>query len=126
MWLLYTPLPLHTILIHTSILYIHIFTQYNSYYIYTYIYTFHMLRYIILYLHCICVYTYTAFHFFADVALQRYYKRFVRDYIRYKDEIFCIADDIITAIRKDVRKTEKGHNSDAVFGSGNYYALHIR
>ena len=70
--------------------------------------------------------TYTAFHFFADVALQRYYKRFVRDYIRYKDEIFCIADDIITAIRNDVRKTEKGHNSDAGFGSGNYYALHIR
>ena len=72
------------------------------------------------------IYTYAAFHFFADVALQRYYKRFVRDYIRYKDEIFCIADDIITAIRNDVRKTVKGHNSDAVFGSGNYYALHIR
>jgi hypothetical protein len=34
-----------------------------------------------------------AFAFFADTKMQSFYKRFVRDYMRYKDEIQCAGND---------------------------------
>lgn len=45
-----------------------------------------------------------------------FYKRFGRDYLRYKDTIQCIAHKLVEAIRKD----------SLTIGSGEYYALHIR
>ena len=51
--------------------------------------------------------------------MQSFYRRFVRDYMRYKDYIQCAGADIVTAVRQD---------SLAVYphNHGNYYALHIR
>ena len=57
--------------------------------------------------------------FFADDWMQSYYKRFVRDYIRYKDELFCEAHNLLQAIRQDARQVAPQENGD-------FYALHIR
>jgi len=60
-----------------------------------------------------------AFAFFADPAVQSFYKRFVRDYMRYNDEIQCAASEIVEKVREDARKYAPQHN-------GNFYTLHIR
>ena len=59
------------------------------------------------------------FAFFGDTNQQKFYKRLVRDYIRYKDEIHCVGHDVVQAIRKDAAV----HNKD---GSNHFYTLHIR
>lgn len=51
--------------------------------------------------------------------MQSFYRRFVRDYMRYKDEIQCAGAEIVAAVREDALKL----NPD---GGGVYYALHIR
>ena len=40
-----------------------------------------------------------AFTFFASKEMQSFYKRFVRDYMRYKDVIQCYGHELVTAIR---------------------------
>lgn len=51
--------------------------------------------------------------------MQSFYRRFVRDYMRYKDEIHCMGAAIIAAVREDsLRENPQG--------GGAYYALHIR
>ena len=50
--------------------------------------------------------------------MQSFYKRFVRDYMRYRDEIQCLGHELIQAVRDDARA--------AGIPSGEYYALHIR
>eukprot|EP01038_Epipyxis_sp_PR26KG_P011327 gene11327-15191_t len=57
--------------------------------------------------------------FFADPWMQSYYKRFVRDYIRYKDEIQCAADELLRAVRRDARLLAPHDNGD-------FYAIHVR
>lgn len=54
---------------------------------------------------------YTFIHL-QDDAVDRYYKRFVRDYVHYIDEIFCKAAVIINKLRQE--------------GKGHYSAFHIR
>ena len=51
--------------------------------------------------------------------MHQFYKRFVRDYIRYKDELFCVAHDVIQVIRKEAAEFDPA-------SGGNFYALHIR
>ncbi len=51
--------------------------------------------------------------------MQRFYRRFVRDFIRYKDEIQCAGDKLIKLIRHDALQVDPE-------GKGVYYALHIR
>ena len=59
-----------------------------------------------------------AFAFFADPSMQSFYKRFIRDYMRYRDEIQCLGHELVTAVREDARASG--------VPSGDYYALHIR
>jgi hypothetical protein len=60
----------------------------------------------------------SAFAFFASPAMQSFYKRFIRDYMRYRDEIQCFGHELIQAVRADARN-EGIHNGD-------YFSLHIR
>ena len=50
--------------------------------------------------------------------MQSFYKRFVRDYMRYRDEIQCLGHSLIMAVREDARKSG--------IVSGDYYSMHIR
>ena len=50
--------------------------------------------------------------------MQSFYKRFIRDYMRYRDEIQCLGHELVKAVRADARTTGSP--------SGDYYALHIR
>ena len=52
--------------------------------------------------------------YFTNPVLDNYYKRFVRDALRYKDEIFCAAGKVIKALRRDAG------------GDGHYSSFHIR
>ena len=61
----------------------------------------------------------TAFTFFANPDMQSFYKRFVRDYLRYKDDIHCAGHELISAVRKDALELDPT-------GNGDFYALHIR
>ena len=48
-----------------------------------------------------------------------FYKRFVRDFMRYKDSIQCAGHELIQAVRQDSIALDPE-------GKGEYYALHIR
>ena len=51
--------------------------------------------------------------------MQSFYRRFVRDYMRYKDNIQCAGSELLAAVRADALKV-------APHGGGDFYALHIR
>lgn len=51
--------------------------------------------------------------FFENESLDRYYKRFVRDYVHYMDEIFCKGAMIIAKLKEESR-------------NGKYSSFHIR
>jgi hypothetical protein len=59
-----------------------------------------------------------SFAFFADPAQRSFYRRMVRDYMRYRDPIQCAGARLVDAVRDMSRKL--GH------ADGAYYALHIR
>ena len=61
-----------------------------------------------------------AFEFFEDPNMQSFYRRFVRDYMRYKDEIHCAGAEIVAAVRESAKKLNPMNKN------GDYYALHIR
>ena len=67
----------------------------------------------------ICPYYILAFTFFADPAMQSFYKRFIRDLVRYRDVIQCAGHELVAAVREDALKTDPA-------GKGAYYALHVR
>lgn len=50
--------------------------------------------------------------------MRSFYKRFVRDYLRYRDDIQCLGHQLVAAVREDARTNGNP--------SGEYYALHIR
>lgn len=52
------------------------------------------------------------FILFEDLAMDRYYKRFIRDYVHYVDVIFCKAGQIISRLLAE--------------GNGSYSSFHIR
>jgi hypothetical protein len=60
-----------------------------------------------------------AFAFFADPEQQSFYKRFVRDFMRYRDNIQCAGAELVAAVRKDALKSDPERG-------GEYYAMHIR
>lgn len=52
-----------------------------------------------------------AFTYFTDTAVDNYYKRFVRDFLHYKDELYCAAGKIIHSLQQE---------------QGEFSTLHIR
>jgi len=64
-----------------------------------------------------------AFLFFADWKQDLWSKRFVRDHLRYVDEIMCAAARVVEAVRKHARKN-KHHKPSS--DEGIYDALHVR
>ena len=71
-----------------------------------------------------------AFNFFADKEMQSFYRRFVRDYLRYKDEIQCSGHEIVKLVRADARSHNLHMNDPGRNGSStpddSFYALHVR
>ena len=61
---------------------------------------------------------------FSDPAIGNYYKRFVRDYMRYHDEIYCAAGKVVKALRKE--GAERGFEVDTETEVGGFSAMHIR
>jgi hypothetical protein len=57
-----------------------------------------------------------AFLFFADDKIDHYYKRFVRDFMHYGDNIFCTAGKVIRALQDEAAKA----------GITSFSALHVR
>lgn len=51
--------------------------------------------------------------------MQSFYKRFIRDYVRYKDNIQCVGHELVKLVRADSLKLNPK-------GGGVYYSLHIR
>jgi len=60
---------------------------------------------------------------FTDPAIDNYFKRFVRDYLHYNDEIYCAAGKIIKALQAEGR--QRGFSIDEE-GGGGFSAMHIR
>ena len=60
------------------------------------------------------------FLFFQDWKADVYYKRYVRDHVRYTDDIMCAAARVVNAVRKKARKADPS-NTDGVFDT-----MHIR
>jgi len=90
-----------------------------------------------------------AFNFFADPKLQSFYKRFIRDYMRYQDVIQCAGAELVALVRADAKahdhklralrrgegfdSNHQNKNKTATHGGAEedaevvpYYALHIR
>ena len=65
----------------------------------------------------------SAFIFFADWRQDLWSKRFVRDHLRYVDEIVCAAARVVEAVRDHARKNEK-HNASR--DDGIYDSMHVR
>jgi hypothetical protein len=56
--------------------------------------------------------------YFADMNIHNFYKRFVRDRMRYLDSIFCLAGRVINAMQTEAKHA---HNKLPA-----YHAYHIR
>jgi hypothetical protein len=61
--------------------------------------------------------------YFTNPAENNYYKRFIRDFIHYKDDLFCAAGKIINLIQEEGKQL--GFKVDNE-GAGGFSALHIR
>lgn len=60
---------------------------------------------------------------FTDPAIDNYYKRFVRDFLHYNDEIYCAAGKIVKALQAEGKKRGFALDNE---GGGGYSAMHIR
>lgn len=60
---------------------------------------------------------------FTDPAIDNYYKRFIRDFLRYNDQIYCAAGKIVKALQKEAM--DRGFDVDDE-GAGGFSAVHIR
>ena len=83
-----------------------------------------------------------AFNFFAEPKLQSFYKRFIRDFMRYQDEIQCAGHEMVARVRADAlahqavaAQARRGagfdsnngtHAAAAKDGRPPYYAIHVR
>ena len=65
---------------------------------------------------------YNAIHF-TDPSVDNYFKRFVRDFLHYNDQIYCAAGKIVKALQ--IEGIERGFNPDEE-GGGIFSAMHIR
>lgn len=60
---------------------------------------------------------------FTNPAVDNYYKRFIRDFLHYNDQIYCAAGKIVKAIQAEGR--QRGSEVDEN-GAGGFSALHVR
>lgn len=60
-----------------------------------------------------------AWGFFPDPSMQSFYKRFVRDYMRYKDPIQCAGAQLLNYVRNEAYKLNPA-------SGGDFYAIHAR
>ena len=60
---------------------------------------------------------------FTDPAVDNHYKRFVRDFLHYNDQIYCVAGKIVKAVQAEAK--QYGFNPDEE-GAGGFSAMHIR
>ena len=60
---------------------------------------------------------------FTDPKINNFYKRLVRDFLHYRDEIFCAAGKVVNALQKE--SMERGFVLDKE-GGGGYSSFHIR
>jgi len=65
---------------------------------------------------------YSVIHF-TDPAIDNYYKRFVRDFIHYHENIFCAAGKVVQLLQDEGR--QRGFEVDEE-GAGGYSAWHVR
>mmetsp|Transcript_38921 Transcript_38921/g.44490 ORF Transcript_38921/g.44490 Transcript_38921/m.44490 type:complete len:1187 (+) Transcript_38921:96-3656(+) len=65
---------------------------------------------------------YNAIHF-TEPLIDNYFKRFVRDFLHYNDQIYCAAGKIVKALQ--VEGSQRGFNLDEE-GGGRFSAMHIR
>jgi hypothetical protein len=61
--------------------------------------------------------------YFTDSSISNHYKRFVRDYMHYHDEIYCAAGKIVLALQEEGQKL--GFKLDEESGGG-YSSMHVR
>jgi hypothetical protein len=61
--------------------------------------------------------------YFTNPAIFNYYKRFVRDFLHYHDEIYCAAGKIVLALQEEGKKL--GFRTDQE-GGGGYASIHVR
>lgn len=61
--------------------------------------------------------------YFTDPVVDNYFKRFVRDFIHYRDNIFCAAGKIVRMLQEEGRR--RGFKVDEE-GAGGYSAMHVR
>lgn len=60
---------------------------------------------------------------FTNSTVDHYFKRFVRDFLHYNDQVYCAAGKIVKALQ--VEAQARGFNRDAN-GNGGYSSMHIR
>ncbi len=60
---------------------------------------------------------------FTDPSIDNYFKRFVRDFLHYNDEIYCAAGKIIKALQAEGRQRNFLTDEE---GGGGFSAMHIR
>lgn len=61
------------------------------------------------------------FHFFEDWKQALWTKRFVRDHLRYNDQLMCAAARVIGALREKAKDHDSDHNKEGQFHSSKYY-----
>lgn len=61
--------------------------------------------------------------YFTNPSIFNYYKRFVRDFLHYHDEIYCAAGKIVLALQEE--GTKRGFQLDEE-GGGGYSSMHVR
>mmetsp|Transcript_5995 Transcript_5995/g.7636 ORF Transcript_5995/g.7636 Transcript_5995/m.7636 type:complete len:605 (+) Transcript_5995:30-1844(+) len=66
---------------------------------------------------------YYGYMYFTNPAIYNYYKRFVRDFMHYHDEIYCAAGKIVLALQEEGNK--RGFSLDKE-GGGGFASLHVR
>jgi hypothetical protein len=70
-------------------------------------------------------------HYYAFLFLESYQedlwmKRFMRDHVRYNDEIQCAAARIVHAMRLHDKSRKKDHPDNPAIGNGEFDTFHIR
>ena len=58
---------------------------------------------------------------FTDTVTDNYYKRFVRDFLHYRDEVYCAAGKIVQSLQEE--GTKRGFSLDAE-GGGGFSSMH--